>query len=247
MTRQEVCSHRCRLVHDRTSLRRRCNRRHRGGSGLRIRPSTGMTTSVVLAVVGVLVTAVAASSATPPVTITSARQFFDHDVSVAKTIVSGALANGAGGESIEIRARHCGTPGARIVGIAQTAAGGTWTETVDWGGSAYFRARWKSQDSAPFLVRTPLKPVIWSRRGALFAKVITPDRRVRGRKVVLQRETTAGWIRVQSARLVVEPRAVWSYIARFVVRTRGQTLRVLIPSETARPCHFAAISEEWHS
>jgi hypothetical protein len=176
--------------------------------------------------------------------------------------VNGTVASSSAGETVDVLARECGPKGGgfyRVVGGAQTVAGGSWVlQTVRDGlpvpgipVNAFFRARWDGALSEPVLVRLPMfSAALWDRRArSVWALAASrPGGQNLSRKYVELQRKLAGtdqWVRVRRARLQRAP-AVWgidAYRARFPIRARGLTLRVFVPAATAAPCFLATASE----
>jgi hypothetical protein len=207
---------------------------------------------------------VAAAAEAPRVTIRADIRF-DPGTRTRDIQLSGTVASGAAGETVEIEARECGPRHGfyRVVGGTRTVERGVWQLNTERGGvdfillpaPADFRARWRESVSEPALVRVPLAVwVTWRpRRRIVDVSLSTGEsgQNVRGRFVELQRQAagTGEWVRVRRARLAVRPqlRGAPSFGARFSVPTRGLTLRVFAPAETGAPCFSAAASNTWRS
>lgn len=173
----------------------------------------------------------------------------------------GAISSGAAGQYVEILGRECGKTYERSIASTQTEAGGRYridnpnrepphNYTPVYSGMM-FRARWNDQYSEPYLWRLPLRPTVTKIAGRrawrLFMWTRPPG--IAGKPVELQRLSRGQWVRVRRARLVTTRSTVSTveYAAVFKVPTRGLTLRVFVPSETAAPCHLAGASKQWRS
>src|SRR5829696_2801236 len=141
------------------------------------------------AVVLALVVTFTAAAGAPQVTITvrqvvTAPPLQAGGIPTRQTILSGAVANGAAGETVGVLARECGPANRRsryrLVAGDETSAGGRWQVTLPPQGefesgalglSEYFRARWNGALSPPVLARGPLTPFLRkprTRRGRFF-------------------------------------------------------------------------------
>jgi hypothetical protein len=174
---------------------------------------------------------------------------------------SGTIERGAAGEYVDVLGRDCRARGERSITSTRTLAGGRWRidnpnpsppfgYTPVYSGTT-FRARWNDQFSAPYLWRLPLRPTVSkvSGRRAWRVQVLTRPPGIAGQTVELQRLSRGQWVRVRRARLV-ETRSTVSEVFHgtvFNVPTRGLTLRVLLPTQSAAPCYLAGASQQWRS
>jgi len=223
------------------------------------------------AVVLALVVTFTAAAGAPQVTITmrqvvTAPPLQAGGIPTRQTILSGAVANGAPGETVGVLARECGPANRRsryrLVGGDETSAGGRWQVTLPPQGefesralglSEYFRARWNGALSPPVLARGPLTPFLRNprtRRGRFFVdayiRTDSTGQNMARRLVELQRRNTATgtWIVVRRARF---RRIVGGFAAiiSHAERPRGVTYRVYIPVKTARPCYDPGWTVAW--
>lgn len=201
----------------------------------------------------------------PQVTI-RVRLYRDPGTRTRELDITGTIASGAAGETVDVQLKECGPNYRfyRVVAGATTVEGGGWRfETnappryISLPINAYFRARWRGSLSEPVLVRVPISAsASWNARRRLAR--ITVDtwlsgQNLRGRVVELQRklEGTDQWTRVRRARLGRVVRngypGGYVYVARFSVPTRGLTLRAFVPDATGAPCFSSGFSAPFGS
>lgn len=172
-------------------------------------------------------------------------RFFDPAFNSTKLRFSGRISSRAAGEYVEILQQRCGYRASMPFSGALTEQDGSWeVEVVGAGYSATYRARWKDQLSDPATVRPPVPlhlEKLPGRRYRISIDTSTVIQNMSGRIVELQRrpERTEAWIRVRRARLGADPKRYRTFTATFAVRTRGLTLRVVVPARTAAPCYTA--------
>jgi hypothetical protein len=189
------------------------------------------------------------------------REFFDQGTMSRQVELTGRVANGDAGETVEVLAKECGPSHAhyRLVAATRTVGGGSWRivtnaapNYVQAPVNAHFRARWRGHLSEPVLNPIPAPVgVRWRprlRRVEVGVSTGTTGQSLRGRFVELQRKLagTDTWVRVRRARLGHGAGYGW-FATRFVVPTRGLTLRVLVPAETGAPCFSTSVSQTWRS
>jgi len=160
-------------------------------------------------------------------------------------VLSGRIASGTPGELIFIYVKGCG-PATSENHLSDnhptTTAGGNWRwvypdpridEPVE------LQAQWNNQYSRLLVIRTPLHARLRVRRRVARVSVNTSfsGQKMTGRAVQLQRKAGDGWARVSTGHF----RRVrdHQYEARFRVRTRGLTLRAVIPASSAKRCYRA--------
>jgi hypothetical protein len=175
--------------------------------------------------------------------------------------LTGTVASRAAGETVEVLAKECGPSHRyyRLVAAATTVAGGSWRiltnaapNYVQSPINAYFRARWRGRLSEPALNQVPaVVTVRWRprlRRADVGVSTWMSGLSLRGRPVELQRKLPGidTWVRVRRARLARGAGYGW-FATRFAVRTRGLTLRVLVPAQTGAPCFSVGVSQTWRS
>ena len=180
---------------------------------------------------------------------------YDQGCRCYKYRFSGQISSGAANEYVTVMRQKCGYSYSTAVAGAQTREGGFWEAELQPAPrpgyeTATYRARWNSRLSNPVKFRGRL-PVSLTKLGggryrvSVFKGDVLQD--LKGRLVVLQRRVGGAWTRIQSARLVVDPKAYATYVATFTVRQRGWTLRALVPASAAAPCFTASASEKWVS
>lgn len=180
--------------------------------------------------------------------------------------VTGTIASAAANEVVDVQVKECGPRSRfyRLAGQARTVAGGSWRLETTRDGidvlnlpvNAYYRARWAGSFSTPVIALAP----IWAnaflnpRNRVVTALVETrpTGQNLRGKLIELQRKLpdTDRWLRVRRARLVRATRPFTRpdlFQARFTVRTRGLTMRVFVPQQTAAPCFSAGVSQPFRS
>jgi hypothetical protein len=70
---------------------------------------------------------------------------------------------------------------------------------------------------------------------------------LKGRTVVLQRQSGSTWTRIARAKLAPHRVKYYTFVATFTVRQRGWKLRALVPAKSAAPCFTASPSAGWTS
>lgn len=162
--------------------------------------------------------------------------------------LSGTVASGKADETVGVMYRPCGERYWSLVGGTRTTEGGSWFYLYKFfRAPGSFRARWNGRYSEAVLVRLPI--TVWlSRRGRTVEARVTTDlltsQDLTGRPVELQRRAGRSWIRVGWARLRKEGSG---FTAAFTVRTRGLTLRAVVPPATAAPCFGRGVSQPLRS
>jgi hypothetical protein len=200
--------------------------------------------AVALGVLAVLASTAAAAPAAE-VTMTLQR-IFDPACNCTRLHFSGTIASGAADEYVEVLQQRCGYRASMSFSGALTKAGGSWEAVIMGAGySATYRARWKGRLSEPATVRPPVPSHVEKlpgRRYRISIDTSTVIQNMSGRIVELQRQPagTERWIRVRRARLVADPKRYRTFTATFAVRTRGLTLRIIVPARTAAPCYTAS-------
>ncbi len=168
---------------------------------------------------------------------------------------SGQISSSAANEYVTVMRQKCGYSYSTAVTGAQTRAGGFWEAELQPAPrpgyeTATYRARWNSRLSNPVKFRGRLPVSLTKLGGGRYrVSVYKGDalQDLKGRSVVLQRQVSGRWTRIQSARLAVDPKAYATYVATFTVRQRGWTLRAVVPAKAAAPCFTASASEKWVS
>lgn len=164
----------------------------------------------------------------------------------------GAISPPGANKYVAVTQRKCGFNFATSVAGASTRADGSWVakSSVAPSSSATYRARWGRRLSKPVTVR----PKMEMRLTKLLAKryrvtVSTGDaqQELTGRSVELQRLAAGRWTRVRRARLDADRGAFGSFSATFMVRTRGLTLRIVVPEKSAAPCFAKTLSQTFVS
>lgn len=225
-----------------------------------------MKLTTIIALLVSLVTAGSSSTATQADSVTlSFRQYLNS----ARTVVmawSGQVSSGAAGEDVEILARECRTSGFRQLLATKTDPGGSYlvenppatpstTFTyVEVKSGMTFRARWRSELSAPITWRRHLVPEVVEMSANRWKVRVNPQpvyMNLAGKLVDLQRLRSGKWVRYKRARLVSKPNYEYggatNHIAIFEVPTRALTLRAFLPTKSVSPCFFGGPSTQWRS
>lgn len=223
-----------------------------------------MIRPAAVAVGAALLAAPALAAAGVDVTI-DVRQHAVPDTTGREIEVTGRIANGTAGETVEVLAKDCGPVHRfyRVVAGTKTAAGGAYRIVTNRApdyhqlpANAYLRARWNGKLSSPVLVRVPaIVSIYWRPRARTLDVAIAngaTGQSLRRRFVELQRKVEASdqWVRVRRARLgpgAFERGAGTVFRARFRVPGRGLTLRVTLPDASGAPCFSASASESFES
>ena len=195
------------------------------------------------------------------------REYVDPGTRTREVELTGVVASREAGETVDVLVKECGPNYRhyRVAAGAKTVAGGSWrvatNEASNYGivqfpVNSYFRARWRGHLSSPVLNQVPAyAAVAWRprlRRADVTVSSGQTGQNLRGRFVELQRKVpgTDAWVRVRRARLgrgTFERYVGQQFKTRFSVRTRGLTLRVLVPPETGAPCFSVGVSQTWRS
>lgn len=190
------------------------------------------------------------------ITLNFAR-FYTNVCNCYKARVSGQVSSSAAGEDIVILRQYCGRSFGTSVAGTQTREGGFFETEVGFVAppdgliSESYRARWKDSLSEPVTIRGKLQ-LLRKRLGDGRDRITVSTQNVnpqdlKGRQIVLQRETSSGWTRVASARLTPHAVKYYTFVATFKVPQRGWTVRALVPAKSAAPCFTASASEKWRS
>jgi hypothetical protein len=210
----------------------------------------------LLTTVGVGGTAMASPGAVESVTLAMTR-FYTDACNCYKARLFGRVSSGAAAEDVIVLRQYCGRSVSSSVAGATTKSGGFWEAEVypvsrpEALASETYRARWNGQLSEPVTFRGKLslsRSRLSGRRHrvSVFTSVNNPVS-LKGRPVVLQRQTGGQWKRVASARLAPDRVKYYTFVATFTVPRRGWTLRALVPAKSAAPCFTASTSEKWTS
>jgi hypothetical protein len=164
---------------------------------------------------------------------------------------SGSIPVARAGETVTILARECSSVGYRAIAGVQTDARGLWFKDEVWPvANGLYRARWENRFSNSVLLKTVSIRLAVRKVPAKRAWVVTagtiPSHDMTGRRVVLQRRRGSSWVAMRNSRLRLG-NSPFSFVVRFVVPTRGLTLRVLFPAKTTAPCFEAAATRPWRS
>ena len=214
-----------------------------------------MTRVLVASVMLAAMLAAAASAAAPLLPMTGRFVPTAHGVP-ASILLSGRLPTEAAGEQVWILGRDCMYRHYRQITGTRSLRGGLWEATLggsfgkpdDMSSGMTYRARWRGRLSVLWTFRWRVHPAVVKLRGNRIQVTVHNDGPLQSfarKPVVLQRLSGGEWVRSATARLrTVDAR---TFRATFVVRTRGLTLRALVPQETARPCFNAGASANFTS
>jgi hypothetical protein len=209
--------------------------------------------AALMAGVAIVAALASSSAAAPAADVTmSVQRFYDAACRCYKLRFSGAISSGAAKEYVAVMQQRCGYRFSTAVIGAQTRAGGAWE--VEWlggGVSGTYRAQWKGRLSEPVTVR-PRVPLVFTKlreqRYRVTVNMYETLQDMSGRIVELQRLAAGGWTRVRRTRLTTDRETFGkSFSATFAVRTRGLTLRILVPDRSAAPCYVAGVTKTWVS
>lgn len=218
-----------------------------------------MKLAVLLAALALLAplgfTASGAAQAGPSVTL-SVFRIYDSGNRIHKFRFRGSISSRAAGEYVTVMQQKCGYSFATAIGGTQTEPGGLWEVETSYAPrpgfdtSTYF-ARWESARSQPVKFRGKLSMSVTKLAPGRFRVYVWRGgdalQDMTGRHVVLQRLVGERWTRVAAARLRIDPQQYSSYAATFMVKTRGWTLRALVPAKNARPCFNQSTTERFKS
>lgn len=166
----------------------------------------------------------------------------------------------AGRQSVEVLGRGCGVTGFRLVAATQTRRGGRWRigypdpvrpfRYPPINSGTTFRARWKTQLSAPYIYRAEAPIKVTKVTGGLARRVhVSPPPPgtvgMKGKVVELQRLRGRRWVTIASKPLALKPsyeHGALNHEAVFAVQY-GWMLRVALPAKSAAPCYKATFTE----
>jgi hypothetical protein len=206
--------------------------------------SRALSSLAVVALAGAALAATASAPGAPSQEVTlRLERFYDNACRCYKFRFFGTIPSGAANEYVSVLQQRCGQKFSTAVAGASTREGGAWevipSSVGHLGGSATFRARWKSQVSQPVTYRAEL--MVWLTKlgaGRYRAGVYT-DQNFKGRIVELQRLVAGQWKLVRRARFV---RDRSSFTAKFKAPRTG-TFRAFVPARSASPCYGACASK----
>lgn len=210
-----------------------------------------------LVVAGLLVVGALASTGTaaPAEEVTlKVDRFFDPMCNCIRVRFTGAVSNGRAGEYVTVMQQRCGARFSTSMAAATTGPDGLWEALPSTYYTAApltpgtFRARWKTHLSEPVPFRPPLRVTVRRERSGRFLTLVPAHATLRGEFLELQRLVGGQWTRIKYLRL--SPRNIsygGSYWATFAVRTKGWTMRVFAPPETAAPCYTAGSTQTFRS
>ena len=221
------------------------------------------------AVIGLLVSLAIAAWSGAATRADSVTLSFRQYLNPARTVVMawyGQVSSGAAGEDVEILGRECRTSGFRLLLATKTDPGGSYLvenppstpsttfSYVEVKSGTTFRARWRSEVSAPITWRSHLVPEVVEMSARRWKVRVNPQPlyvSLAGKFVDLQRLRSGKWVRYKRARLVSKPNYEYggatNHIAIFEVPTRGLTLRAFLPTKSVAPCFFGGPSAQWRS
>jgi hypothetical protein len=162
-----------------------------------------------------------------------------------RTILRGAISSQREGEEVELRAKDCGQPSTRSIGVATTSPGGTFEQEFYAGVKTVVTAHWRNAVSAPVELRQEPRLFLINRRGRLEIGVGSKGWMWR-KKVTIQRRAAGTWVRVKNVVLTdsASPSLGSSWVeAEFKLRVpRGTAIRAVLPRSQAKPCYLAGVS-----
>jgi hypothetical protein len=210
----------------------------------------------VAEVAGAPVAPTAVAARVQSVTVNFVR-FWDNACRCYKARLSGQISSSAAGEEVVVLRQYCGRSFSTSVAGAITREGGFWEAELqvvsrpDALASESYRARWNRTLSEPVTFRGRLsvsrERLPRGRQGILVTTSSNNPVSLRGRQVLLQRQTSGAWTRTASGRLAPHPVKYYTFVATFTVPRRGWTVRALVPAQSAAPCFTASASEKWRS
>jgi hypothetical protein len=210
-----------------------------------------------LVVAGFLVVGAFASTGTaaPAAEVTlKVDRFFDPMCNCIRVRFTGAVSSGHAGEYVTVMQQRCGARFSTAMAGATTGPGGLWEALPSTYYTAApltpgtFRARWKTYLSEPVPFRPPLRVTVRRERSGRFLTLVPAHATLRGEFLELQRLVGGQWKRIKYLRLGERDVSYGgSYWATFAVRTKGWTMRVFAPPETAAPCYTAGSTQVFRS
>ena len=162
------------------------------------------------------------------------------------TTLFGSVANGRGGQLVDIQAKDCGQRFFRGVAGTQTRDGGQWTTEYLPGITTSLRAVWNGHASAPVAIRSEATVSLRRARGA-YEVGINAKMQFWHRRVLIQQRRQGSWRTVRSVLLTKQGATTgWAYVytsGSFRMSIpRGAQIRAVLPANQARPCYLASIS-----
>jgi len=156
------------------------------------------------------------------------------------------VAGSAAGEPVSLEAKECGSyAGFHLVAGTQTGANGAWAADVKNltpGITTTYRARWKDQISGTVTVR--VHPWLFLQRlNGFFALTVRVNDIFRGRRAVVERYASNGWVRVKSIVIKSYPGYGQGGFAQFRTKLpRGTHVRVVLSQAQAGHCFLPGFS-----
>jgi hypothetical protein len=198
-------------------------------------------------------TTAAVAAVLPAVLPMSVNVYRDQTSQALAIRFSGRMPASATDERVTLLMKTCSSRFYRQISGTRTRAGGTWELTVGGGSGGFgtvesgaaYRARWKDRLTQTFTFRTRLAPGVTRTGPATFRAEIytgfgTPLVDLGGKSVLLQRLVDGRYLDVRPLRLrLIDAR---TFRVNFTVTGTGQTMRVLLPTTSARPCYNASAS-----
>ena len=207
---------------------------------------------------GAAIAAVLASAATAAVSADvtlRVDRFYDAGNFIWRLRFAGAISAPTPNQYVAVLGHTCGKPASTAISVAgdTTRADGSWGPVVPGTGGlpdvaipppATYRARWNGRFSESVTIRVPRTHWLAKLPGRRY-RISVSGSEMRGRIVELQRLASGRWTLVRKARLARDRQGTFS--ATFAVRTRGLTMRILIPQQSTGPCYLETPTKTWRS
>ncbi len=161
--------------------------------------------------------------------------------------LSGTVSNHQPGELVTVLGRQSGTTAFTQVNVATTTAKGAWSYMASPVIQTSYEARWGAATSrmVDVKVRPRIRLSLQSRtanRGT-FSVVVDGNRPFTGKRVLIQRLTTAGAVTVKSVKLDAASSATFT----LRLPKHNARVRVVMSSSQAAPGYIGGYSNVWKS
>lgn len=198
----------------------------------------------ILAIAGAALCAAPAAAAPPSLSLKAAPTQLTYG---AASTMSGVLATGKTGQTIDIQAQECGQGAFKKVATATTTTGGSFSASVKPTMNTAYQAKEKGSTSPTVTVKvSPLVAVKKLARGK-FSVSVTAAQSFTGKYVVFQRLRRLKWVTLKKVTLksvatTTAPTQVSSATFRIKLATKLR-VRAILPLSQAGSCYLAATSK----
>ena len=168
--------------------------------------------------------------------------------SLQNATLLGQVDNGRADEQVLLRAKDCGQPSTRTIGLVVTREGGTWTTEFGPGVNTVLHAEWKGAKSAPVLLRQQAHVALDRLSGRRFEVGVGSKGMMWRKRVLIQRRAGGSWATVRQVVLTETHSTPGLGSGTFTNAhfrasfPRGSVLRAVLPRSEAKPCYLAGVS-----